>query len=131
MRDFTYIDDIIDGIVLAIHHGAPFDIFNLGRGEPLPIEEMIDEISEFIGKVPNIKRKTMSMADVPYTSCNISHSRDTIGYSPHISLRKGIRSFVRWYIAYMKRSTAGLNKMKDLQPFAEKIKVYSETDIVF
>jgi UDP-glucuronate 4-epimerase len=119
-RDFTYISDIVDGIVAAVNLGATFEVLNLGRGMPLPIEDTIRYISEDTKRKPIIKIEQMSAADVPATSCDITHAHEVLGYSPKVTLKEGVGEFVRWYKGYKSDNTT---TYKSLRRF-HGVKVY-------
>lgn len=98
-RDFTYIDDIIDGFMAAL---APqkktFDIFNLGGGKTVDLQHLIKLIEDVLGKKANIKHRATQPGDVPLTLADISKARALLGYRPRVSIEKGIPLFVQWYL---------------------------------
>ena len=125
MRDFTYIEDIVNGIEGALEHEASFDVFNLGRGMPLPIERMVELIEKETGKKAIIKTMTMPAADVPVTNCDVSHAQAAFGYKPAITLEQGVEQFVKWYLEYKDNKWHGKElPLKDIS--SEMVKVYSK-----
>lgn len=96
-RDFTYIDDIIQGTTQAIDLGAANEIFNLGNHQPVTLEHFIHVIEQALGKQAIREDLPMQSGDVPSTYADIDHSRKLLGFSPSTSLEQGISQFVSWY----------------------------------
>jgi UDP-glucuronate 4-epimerase len=99
-RDFTYIDDIVDGIMAALDKSYPHEIFNLGRGEPVKLLDFIAEIEKNLGIEANKNMMPMQPGDVPETSADISKARDMLGYNPAVSIQEGVKRFIEWYREY-------------------------------
>ena len=104
-RDFTFIDDIIDGVRRSIENNYKFEIFNLGNNK---CEELMDVISK-IEKALNLKSKKqflgMQMGDVRSTFADIDYSIKKLKYSPKTSINEGIPKFIEWFISYSKKTT--------------------------
>lgn len=96
-RDYTYIDDITDGIIAAMNMPLDFEIFNLGNSEAVSITELIKVIEEKTGKKANINFLPEQPGDVPHTLADISKAERLLDYHPCIKLDEGIERFVRWY----------------------------------
>ena len=97
MRDYTYIDDIVDGIVKAINYNqTKYEIVNLGGGSPVTLNQMIETIENVLGKKAIINRLPMQPGDVNRTVCNISKANRILGYSPKTSFEEGIHKFINW-----------------------------------
>ena len=97
MRDYTYIDDIIDGIVGAINYDkTPYEIINLGGGSPVTLTEMIKTIEDILGKCAQKEYLPMQLGDVDKTVSDISKARRLLNYNPQISFKDGVRKFVEW-----------------------------------
>lgn len=99
VRDYTYIDDIVDGALRALDWtaGAPrYDIFNLGAGRTISLNEMIKTIERVLGVEARIERLPMQMGDVDRTFADIAHAREVLGYRPATSFEAGIRGYVDW-----------------------------------
>ncbi len=101
-RDFTYIDDIVDGIVAAVDLAAPYEIFNLGNNKPEELGYFVDLIETAAGKKAIKQQAPMQAGDVLSTYADISHSASKLGYSPKTPLSEGIPKFVEWYKEYLK-----------------------------
>lgn len=99
-RDFTYIDDIVDGIVAAIDLEAKYELFNLGNHHPEPLSALIESLEHSLGKKAQIRHLPMQPGDVLATYADIDHSKKLLGFSPKISLAEGIKRFATWYKTY-------------------------------
>lgn len=100
-RDYTYIDDIVDGIMKSIKYVETndnvYEILNLGNSTPVTLKEMINTISKVLGKNPKINQLPMQLGDVQRTYADISKAQKLIGYEPKISFEEGIQNFITWY----------------------------------
>jgi UDP-glucuronate 4-epimerase len=95
-RDYTYIDDIVAGILAAIAYEAPFEVFNLGNSSPVLLRDMIATLERVLGREAVIDRQPLQPGDVPITYADISRARRLLGWSPHTPLETGIRRMVQW-----------------------------------
>lgn len=102
-RDYTYIDDIVDGIIKSCdyveNNKDVYEILNLGNSSPVSLKEMINTIAEVLNKTPNIQELPMQPGDVERTFADISKAKKLIGYNPKTSFKEGIESFIDWYKA--------------------------------
>jgi UDP-glucuronate 4-epimerase len=97
-RDYTYIDDIVNGIIGAIAYESDnFEIFNLGNTHTVSLIDLIQTIESIMGKKANIHFGPEQAGDVPYTWSNIEKSQQLLGYNPQTSINEGITHFVNWY----------------------------------
>jgi UDP-glucuronate 4-epimerase len=103
-RDFTYIDDIVRGILAAIDLGAPCEIFNLGNHKPEKILDMVGILEELLGKKALIAFEPMPPGDMPVTYADISKSQQQLGFQPTVDLREGLKRFTDWYQRYFSKS---------------------------
>lgn len=105
-RDFTYIDDIIEGVVRLIDHAPvceiPAEIYNIGCGHPMPLMDFIHTLEEKLGRKAEMKMLPMQQGDVYTTYADTSKLERDMGYKPHVSLDEGIGKFVEWYKEYYK-----------------------------
>ncbi len=99
-RDFTYVDDIVDGTVSAIKRPAPYEIFNLGNSHSTALMDFIEAIESELGQKAEKNMLPMQPGDVAETSADIARSRECLGFSPKTPLKEGIRAFVAWYRDY-------------------------------
>ncbi len=99
-RDYTYVDDIVDGVCLAINYISEregvYEIVNLGSNNPISLREMIMTIGEVLKVEPKIKEMPMQPGDVERTYADISKAKRLLGYEPKTSFREGIIKFVEW-----------------------------------
>lgn len=98
MRDFTYIDDIVDGIIKALENPHDFEIFNLGRGKPITLQEFITTIEQTVGKKAIIIQKEVPAGDVDITYADISKAERMLNYHPTVSLEEGMQRMFTWYL---------------------------------
>jgi UDP-glucuronate 4-epimerase len=99
-RDYTYIDDIIQGVVAALNYGgARWDIFNLGENETVQLKDLIQAIETAVGKKAKINQLPEQPGDVPLTCADISKAHRLLGYNPTTKLRDGLPKFVEWFRA--------------------------------
>ena len=96
-RDYTYIDDIIQGIMAARQKAYPFEIFNLGESRTTDLITLVRLIEENLGKKARIRWLPDQPGDVPLTYADISKARRMLGYNPQVPIEEGIRRFVEWY----------------------------------
>ena len=101
-RDFTYIDDIIAGIVSSIKKNYDFEIFNLGNNKPEDLMDVVYMIEEKIGRKALINFEPMQMGDVKMTYADIEKSKSKLSYNPKTNVVDGVGKFIDWYIDYAK-----------------------------
>jgi UDP-glucuronate 4-epimerase len=96
MRDFTYIDDIIDGTVAAMEKCNGFHVYNLGESQPITVNDLIDEIEKALGKKAIREYKPRQPGDVERTFADVTKAANDLGYKPSTSLRDGLEKFTAW-----------------------------------
>jgi UDP-glucuronate 4-epimerase len=97
-RDYTYIDDIMQGVIASLDYGGPlFDIFNLGENETVQLKDLIAAIETTLGKKAIINKLPEQPGDVPLTCADISKARKLLGYNPTTPLHVGLPKFVEWF----------------------------------
>lgn len=96
-RDYTYIDDIVEGTLSALDKKFDFEIFNLGNSKSVELRRLISILEEKLGKKANIKRLPEQPGDVSITCADISKAERLLGYRPKTSIEEGIEKFVKWY----------------------------------
>jgi UDP-glucuronate 4-epimerase len=99
-RDYTYISDIIDGIMAALEKPFDFEIINLGDSRTVELRHLIYLIEQSLGKKANINQLPHQPGDVPITFADISKARALLGYAPKVDIETGIQKFVTWYRSY-------------------------------
>ncbi len=95
-RDFTYIDDILDGVVAAMERCEGYEIYNLGESRPVRVDELIAKLEQALGKPAIIERLPMQPGDVNQTYADIDKARRELGYDPKTTLEEGLKAFVEW-----------------------------------
>jgi UDP-glucuronate 4-epimerase len=121
-RDFTYIDDIIDGVVRVIKHPAsgkdewsglkpepstskaPYKLFNIGNSHPVKLTAFIDAIENKLGKKAEKILLPMQPGDVYKTFADVTDLKTDLGYQPVTSIQEGVNNFINWYINYYKKT---------------------------
>ena len=96
-RDYTYISDIVDGVVRAIDRPHKYQIFNLGKGSGTSLKEFIDLVQKHTGKDAIIKVMPDQPGDVPYTCADVTKASVMLGYKAKVSFEEGIRRTAEWY----------------------------------
>ncbi len=96
-RDYTYIDDIINGIIATMNAEDQYAIYNLGNSEPVKLDELVHVIGERIGVKPTLDRQDLPTGDVQQTFADVSRAQSRLVYEPSISIEAGVGRFVDWY----------------------------------
>lgn len=108
-RDFTYIDDIVNGIMALMvksrslsGEGVPYQVYNIGNNAPVPLMDFVHAIEDVLGKKADIHFMPMQPGDVQNTYADASALKRDTGFAPATSLQDGVRAFVQWYKEYYK-----------------------------
>lgn len=96
MRDHTYIDDIIAGVVAAIDHCGGYKIYNLGESRPVSLSDLIAAIERAVGKKAMIERLPLQPGDVHQTYADVSRAKAELGYEPSTEIEAGLAEFAQW-----------------------------------
>ena len=96
-RDWTYVEDIVQGIVAAVDRPLGYELINLGRGEPIWLSEFVEVVQELTGKKAVLQNAPMPAADMKETSASIEKARRLLGYAPRTSVRDGVGRVWEWY----------------------------------
>lgn len=96
-RDYTFIDDIVDGIMACIRGKFGYEIFNLGNSNTVELRYLIEVIERTLGKKAVIDRQPEQPGDVPITFADVSKARRMLGYEPKTKIEQGIPKFVEWF----------------------------------
>jgi len=116
VRDFTYIDDIVEGVIrvmdrpakpnnknmddISASNLAPYKIYNIGNSSPVQLMEYISAIEKTLGKEAKKEFLPMQPGDVPRTEADVTDLIKDIGYKPSTSIKIGIEKFIKWYKSY-------------------------------
>jgi UDP-glucuronate 4-epimerase len=96
-RDYTYISDIVNGIIAAADKKLGYEIINLGNSNVVELRYLIQLIEENLGKSAIIKKMPDQPGDVPVTFADISKAQKLLGYEPGVRIEEGIENFIHWY----------------------------------
>ena len=96
-RDYTYVDDIVDGVLAALDRCSGYDIYNLGESATTSLSELVDALSKAIGKPAILDRQPNQPGDVPLTCADVSKARARLGYEPRTPVADGLARYVAWY----------------------------------
>jgi UDP-glucuronate 4-epimerase len=96
-RDYTYVEDLADGVVRAIDRCRGHDLYNLGHSSPVELRTMIATLAEALGKTPVLQHLPEQPGDVRQTYADISRAQSDLGYDPKTPFAEGIARFVAWY----------------------------------
>merc|ERR1712087_239552 len=96
-RDYTYISDIVDGIVRALDRPSGYEIYNLGKGSGTSLSEFITLVQKYTEKEALIKVLPNQPGDVPYTCADVRKAQRLLGYKAKVPFEEGIRRTVKWY----------------------------------
>src|SRR5215813_7094492 len=98
-RDYTYIDDIVQGTMAALDYDGPlYDVFNLGESQTIQLKDLISAIENALGKRAKINRLPEQPGDMPQTYSDISKARKLLGYNPTTKLSEGLPKFIDWFL---------------------------------
>ena len=96
-RDYTFVEDIVDGVVACTERTLGYEIFNLGESQTVRLDELIRVLEQALGKPALIDRQPLQPGDVPVTYADISKARRLLGYDPKTKITDGIPKFVTWF----------------------------------
>ncbi|OGD86859.1 epimerase [Candidatus Curtissbacteria bacterium RBG_13_35_7] len=99
-RDYTYIDDIVDGILKSLEKIYDFEIINLGNNHPIKLSDFIRTLEKVIGKKAKVNKLPMQPGDVEKTWANIEKAKKFLNWEPKIDLNLGLIKFINWYQIY-------------------------------
>jgi UDP-glucuronate 4-epimerase len=96
-RDYTFVSDIVQGVLGAVDHDEPYGVYNLGESRTIALKRLIELIGENAGRKPLVKMLPEQPGDVKRTCASIDRARRGLGYDPKVPIEDGIREFVAWY----------------------------------
>ena len=108
-RDYTYIDDVIQGTMAALQYQGPlYDVFNLGESETIQLKELISAIENALGKKAKVNRLPEQPGDMPLTCADISKARKLLAYKPTTKLSEGLQKFIDWFLRSQRGNSPAL-----------------------
>ncbi len=96
-RDYTYIDDIVSGVVRVMERVSGYRIYNVGGGRPVALRDLIRIIGEALGVTPGIEQLPMQAGDVEHTEASVERAREDLGFRITTDIEEGVHAFVKWY----------------------------------
>lgn len=105
-RDFTYIDDIIDGVLKALNKKFDFEVINLGRSQPVAVHRYILEIGKALEVPPKIIVRNPPLEEIVQTRADVRKAKKLLNFSPKISVKEGVRRYIEWYREHKKTNGA-------------------------
>jgi UDP-glucuronate 4-epimerase len=96
-RDWTYVEDIVDGVVRAVDTPLGYEIVNLGRGEPILMADFVTIVEELVGKKAVLECPDAPPSEPAITFANIDKAKELLGYNPQTDVRDGLAKLVAWY----------------------------------
>lgn len=96
-RDWTFVGDVVSGVVAALDQRLGYEVINIGRGEPVLVADYIKCIERLAGKSAPFKTEPMMKADVDFTFANIDKAKALLGYAPRVSVEEGVQRSYEWY----------------------------------
>ncbi len=96
-RDYTYVTDILDGILKSLRNVRGYEVLNLGESRTTTLKELVEIIERAVGKKAVIDWQSMQPGDVQQTYADITKARSLVGYDPRVGMEEGIRKFVAWF----------------------------------
>jgi UDP-glucuronate 4-epimerase len=99
-RDYTYVDDIVTGILAALDRTDRYRIYNLGGSHPVTLSGLIEELERAVGKKAILDKRPAQLGDVERTYADLTRARAELGYEPRTSLAEGLGKFVAWFREY-------------------------------
>lgn len=105
-RDYTYIDDVVLGIISVLEKNFAFEIFNLGNSKPVKLNYFISVIEKLLGKKAKIREVSLQTGDAAVTFADISKAKKLLRYKPMISIEEGMKRFINWYLTHSTSSVS-------------------------
>lgn len=99
-RDYTFVEDIVNGIMLSLEKCDRYRIYNLGGSDPVTLRGLVEELQRAIGKTAILDKRPAQLGDVERTYADLTRAKAELGYSPKVSLAEGLRRFVAWFREY-------------------------------
>jgi len=106
-RDYTYVSDIVDGVLRALERCSGYEIYNLGESRTVSLSELVTALGAACGRKPILDRQPMQPGDVLVTYADVGKARARLGYAPSTALEQGLERFVEWYRRQDRSRSAG------------------------
>ena len=99
VRDYTYVDDVVDGLAAMVDSPFHYEVFNIGGSHQVVLTDVVEALERHLGREANVKHIEVQLGDPPATHADVSHAREKIGYSPKVRFDDGIARFCEWFLA--------------------------------
>ncbi len=99
VRDYTYVDDVVDGLAAMVDRPFPYEVFNIGGSHQVVLTDVVEALQRHLGREAHVKHIEVQIGDVPATHADVSHAREQLGYSPKVRFDDGIARFCEWFLA--------------------------------
>jgi len=109
-RDYTYVDDIVEGVILSMKKLRGYNIFNLGESTTISLKNLISLIEKECSKESHITQLPMQAGDVSITYADISKAKQLLGYEPKTTIEKGVANYVKWYKERREQTSSDISK---------------------
>jgi UDP-glucuronate 4-epimerase len=96
-RDWTFVGDIVSGVVAAVDRRLGYEVINIGRGEPVLVMDFVKSLEKLAGRQAPVTSEPMMKADVSYTFANIDKAKKLLDYNPTVSVEEGVQRFYDWF----------------------------------
>ncbi|MBE7414381.1 MAG: GDP-mannose 4,6-dehydratase [Deltaproteobacteria bacterium] len=105
-RDFTYIGDVVSGILKSIYSPSRYEIINLGGANTIEVRGLINLIEAALGTKANVRHLPPAPGDVPFTHADVSRAKRLLGFSPSVGIEEGVGRYVKWFVERERRLSA-------------------------
>jgi UDP-glucuronate 4-epimerase len=96
-RDYTYVHDVVDGLLRTVDRPSGYRVYNLGTSQAVPLHRLVELIGASLGRAPHVVKSPAQPGDVPLTCADLSLARSELGYEPVTGIEDGIAKFAAWY----------------------------------
>jgi UDP-glucuronate 4-epimerase len=107
-RDYTYVDDIVEGTIAALESSIPWDVVNLGGSRPVTLNTLVESLQDALGEEAMIERLPLQPGDMLRTCADVKHAKESLGWEARVDLSEGLRRYAAWYQSRQEAPIAAL-----------------------